>query len=374
MDKHVYLAPIACWTSIPAIGYTTDPILVNYGFMSEYKTDSTSRPKPRGVEMLRQGTSVVSIRSERIDHPIVVTLGEGDGTQIVHSSVCQFSGGAGLGGSYEWSGSNMEEIVRNKLRAKTRDSSVNLAQAMAEFRQTASLFSAGAKYVAGAARVLMTRNPKLLYSSIRDVNRGLSNLILEVQYGVRPLCDDIISSIDVLKDKSSRPMYSRAFASHTERVLTDYPGFDDGGEPIITSEVAEKRVTGWSFSELRNEFLHTTLGQFGFTNPLSLGYELIPFSFVVDWWFSIGESLASLDNSLYFGDSICQMSSVETFRRETTVRGSTGHYKHRQSSRGNVGGLGTFSPPVYKPSSSLQHILNGTALLGQFTSRTAPRR
>lgn len=358
------LGPIACYT-VPDVGVPTPVTWADYGFRSFGRSDLVRRKKPKGIDQLRQATAVSYTLQERFDAPIVFRQGK----STVYSSVCQDTGGATLGYGGETLPST-DEVLRNKLLAKAKAATVNLANALGEYRQTATLFRDAATFVARSARALKARDPRMLYDPRSSLSSKMSNAVLVTQYGIRPLVSDVLGSIEVLKQASDRPLYFRSNASTTDRLERRYTIYNSSAKPESVVCTLDKRSSAWSLVELNNQVLHQTLGQFGFTNPLGVAWELVPFSFVVDWFFNVGEFLASLDNCLYFKNGIYQISTREDYKRVAKVRGAMGYYHRRQSTRSSVKGLGVVSSLRYKPSLSLEHILNGTALLGQYLSKT----
>jgi hypothetical protein len=115
-----------------------------------------------------------------------------------------------------------------------------------------------------------------------------------------------------------------------------------------------------------------TVTQFGISNPLLLAWELIPYSFVIDWMFPVGNFLSSLDALNGTSDLrvITSLSEVH-YQTFTPVYGGGGVSSWK-------GWRYTRSAPVtnlqlpklgYKPSKSLTAVLNGLALLTQLRRR-----
>ena len=65
----------------------------------------------------------------------------------------------------------------------------------------------------------------------------------------------------------------------------------------------------------------------GFSNPLNLGWELVPFSFVVDWFVGIGNYLSSLDATLGLAfEKGCKTTAERSASTKTTTWRSTYSY------------------------------------------------
>jgi hypothetical protein len=119
---------------------------------------------------------------------------------------------------------------------------------------------------------------------------------LELQYGWKPLLQDVHGAA-----KSLAFLNSGTFMVQTARSSSTVTNSEGG--PLIVP--GEKTSSGnWMLitqTEIKfgmryriGEPLSAFLSQIGFNNPISLAWELIPYSFVVDWFLPIGEYLTGL--------------------------------------------------------------------------------
>lgn len=139
---------------------------------------------------------------------------------------------------------------------------------------------------------------------IRNLQPGskrFANEWNEMQYGWVPTLSDINNASHALYDAEAAHRangLNNVFARATVRV-------DDvrDAEGVWGSEAAEinmaTRFSRWSAALVRLDYAIETpelrmLNDFGLINPLSIAWELVPFSFVVDWAFPIGPYLESL--------------------------------------------------------------------------------
>lgn len=108
---------------------------------------------------------------------------------------------------------------------------------------------------------------------------------------------------------------------------------------------------------------------YGFANIPALAYESTPFSFVLDWWVNLGEVLASLDNLLLLDKLyVIDSSSDRVFKQVDTIPSKyisegSGLWISRTDARSAPVEISRVATLRYKPSVSLKHILNGTALI-----------
>lgn len=119
--------------------------------------------------------------------------------------------------------------------------------------------------------------------------KGVSSEWLSYRYGWRTLIYDIKSLNDaIIGLNAGRQRYSEAARTHTR--FTDSGGtsgsFYGLGTKIQSwTDVCEIRLVGSVTADI-------DVPQFQF-NPLQTGWELIPFSFVLDWFVGVGKTLSA---------------------------------------------------------------------------------
>lgn len=127
----------------------------------------------------------------------------------------------------------------------------------------------------------------------------LSNLWLEYRYAIRPLIYDLRTLLGLL-DKHLQK--TRATARGKERI---YGRNEETVEYSLTDRVdrdeyCTEKVTTEEFVYARSGVLYTIsdaisnlLRLLGLDKPVETLWELTPFSFIIDWFFSIGDLLSS---------------------------------------------------------------------------------
>jgi hypothetical protein len=259
------------------------------------------------------------------------------------------------------------EAMYNQIRNQIRGDAVNLAVACGEYRQTAALFSNLAKAIATKGKSL-----------VRSVKRpqGASKAFLGFQYGVRPLANDILDSIRLLHTGVSTPLYMSGRLSRKDRktnVSVRSAAANTNWKADVLHYKELRYRTTWR-AKLNANFAATTLAKTGMVNPVSVAWELVPYSFVVDWFINVGDVLQSLDNlliidELWVNNSTCtktfEIWNARGYSDSSGNWGSSGMMKKliREDFRGPNRSISRINSLVYKPSHSVQHIANGLALL-----------
>jgi hypothetical protein len=199
--------------------------------------------------------------------------------------------------------------ARARLAEKVNAMSVNLAQAGGERRQTADLLVSTANRIVGAARALRHGRLREFVTALElpagkrpsakewervtrtPVHKRLANHWLEYQYGWKPLLQDAFGVAELLSSHLATDRYnigSRSSGS-AELVATS-------GDLTTTRTWLKKQTrTRMSLTYRLEDAGRAVLAQTGISNPALLAWELLPYSFVVDWFVPIGNYLQALD-------------------------------------------------------------------------------
>lgn len=211
-----------------------------------------------------------------------------------------------------------------------------------------------------------------------DIDQMLASGVLSVQYGIRPLISDVIGAAELYAQKRVFEVINRAKAS--QKVV-----FDEDHEFVAgtTKHIGNRKgyviVTYGCYFTTGSEILHT-MKQLGITNPLLVAWELMPWSFVIDWVFPFGNYLSSLDATLglsfktgyrstrFVCDDSCEqiIRQVPYSRNDWVIENSRYKNTYDEFDRIVLSGFPSPSLPSFKNPASWEHALNGIALLAGF--------
>jgi len=130
---------------------------------------------------------------------------------------------------------------------------------------------------------------------------NFASLWLEFQYGWRPLVGSVQGAIQTYQESLEKGQlvkvqsYVRETYDRTVNSTTNFNSFNRAHH--VNKTTGTYKVAYTIYYKLVNSGSHD-LAVTGFSNPLNLGWELIPFSFVADWFVGIGNYLSSLDATL----------------------------------------------------------------------------
>lgn len=184
--------------------------------------------------------------------------------------------------------------MSNRLIGKVRESPLNLGTSLGEYKETAEFLAGAMKtssrvihYVkkgnfAAALRQITNSNGK---SNMRDVFEQTANAHLAAMYGLKPLAMDAYNATNVLSNEIEQPLMMRIFVRGIN--IDEFLVAKDGTRYI--NELSLKvKGRGCIQVEVVNDFLFT-LDKLGILSPESLGWELLPLSFVLDYYAPFGK-------------------------------------------------------------------------------------
>lgn len=250
---------------------------------------------------------------------------------------------------YFFNDSNIITEANNRAVLKLNDRlsavKVNYAQFFAERKQTAKLLGDTAFRIVQAASSLrrgdltgFTRSLSLSATQRSMVAKGwkyvtkdkaskrIANHWLEYQYGWKPLLSDVYGSAELLARNAvspKKPHGSLKVKVPISKTFSQPPLLS--GYPHFTTEINASLTGSMTLScdYVLDDESASALAETGISNPALLAWELLPYSFVVDWFVPVGTYLGNLTAQDGFKLSAC---CTTTFRRSETTM-FVGFYK-----------------------------------------------
>lgn len=281
------------------------------------------------------------------------------------------------------------------LRNSMKDMRINVAQFIAERNQTINMIAQTAHDMAaainalkkcdyvGAAKnlgVAASRKSRVSKKFKRqwekDQARAIARGWLQLSYGWRPLIADAIGAAEALAKAAEQYMFDKISTRRSQTLsqtintpLTS--GWTGYNTEVRTMEISISYVLFYKVDMK----LAGGMSSLGLTNPATIAWELMPWSFVIDWFVPIGNWIASLDAEAGTTFSTGTRSQKVVIRNEgerngyfrsgtTTLQGSARASVVRKAyTRGLLYSTPVAYLPYMKDPRSTEHWLNAAALL-----------
>lgn len=195
----------------------------------------------------------------------------------------------------------------DKFVELTKGASAEMAVNLAERKQALSMMASRATQLTGFFRSLRKgrfgdaatylgishsdpRYKKLTSEEkMRRLGSKTGGNYLEFHFGWSPLLNDIGGCVEILQGAVPRKYLKARSSEQFKDFVTSNKGTTS---PIDRDYLYRSSVSMGCTLEISNPNL-LLANQLGFVNPLALAWELVPFSFMVDWFVNVGDFLNS---------------------------------------------------------------------------------
>lgn len=183
----------------------------------------------------------------------------------------------------------------------------NFGETFAELNQTGAMILNRARQIASMANALRRGDWNSLSQQIGPIPRSVTSLRkdrrladgwLEVHFGWLPLVSAVYGAVEAYRSSivNGANLSFKRFGSRPLNDMRDQALFAqsliDGSKPRASARV---------YATVQNSKLYT-LNKLGLINPASLAWDLLPYSFVVDWFYPIGRTLKYLTDRVGLSD------------------------------------------------------------------------
>jgi len=186
----------------------------------------------------------------------------------------------------------------SQIAEKWKGSSFNVGVTVMEGRESLSMIRNRLASIANAAYAIRRKNFSAAYRHLAGVSRStrrsvsaakdFSNAWLELQYGWLPLLNDIYEAADQIKFRPTSKRF-HAFKREDGSVLPS----GSYSDPSYITKKKNYKLRALT-ATVRND--PDFFDRWGLSDPASIAWELVPFSFVADWFVPIGSYLSAMHN------------------------------------------------------------------------------
>lgn len=229
--------------------------------------------------------------------------------------------GSRLMSSYE---ATTQQLLNKAASGFYQTNKVDSLLNMIEFRQLSQSLTTAKSWMAqfeGLYHTVPSLRRRLGKRWISRSMRDLNSLFLGYSFGVAPLLSDVRridrellqapGVIDRLGKRRRRIVSTARAQGQCSVSLSDISGYastppttPDGSwwHSDVTSDVYKIVGVGGTdslqFESEGFQILHNALSRYGATGPASLAWELVPFSFVLDWFIDVSPVIDAMDQAL----------------------------------------------------------------------------
>lgn len=287
--------------------------------------------------------------------------------------------------------SNLEDLCILKSLNKLNQRDVDLGTAWYERGKTAQLVGDLAVKAAHTLKALQKkdwaglRNELGVHGNVLDGGGNVVDGYLAYRYAVMPAMKDVAGAVDALSrlPPDEWAVSARSTEKNTSRRVSDV---GQGTEnPFTCRSELEKRcraiITATPLPLTRQQ---DVLWSLGLDNPLSTIWEVIPYSFVLDWALPIGDWLSGLNALKYYSgwttvvsnkteEKVVVSGATTTYNGGTITSSASGNYTRMQFRRRISSAPPVPVLPVKDPVSFL-HMADGLALLASAVKNAEDQR
>jgi len=284
---------------------------------------------------------------------------------------------------------NANDQIRlvNKLRDKVVGSDFNAAVVLGELHQSVDLIVNSAtrisRYLAAMKKGKLSSAHMALFDrpapgkgpqTFVPSAKQLASKHLELEYGWKPLLQDVVGGAEALAHALNTPVQKTyrvaVTARQAQKRLTDIPKYCNAGGFQITAKGIKEHRRGLIARFREKPSIPKLLG---LLDPEVVAWELVPFSFIADWFIPLGDWLTArgfaqgLDATFITSDKTVGKAYEPTGPKYFTKVPTDGEalFSRVYFSR-TVSSTLIVKPPVTKPLSkalSWGHMTNAVALL-----------
>lgn len=218
---------------------------------------------------------------------------EVSGYRYAHSSIgTALSGPLSAGEQFWFTDARAQAQVESLL--KLAEGKTNYGTFLAEAVTSANMVADRLGTLADLLLAVKHGRLGALKRAFGDIDsKTVANGLLEWQYGWKPLCQDLYNITESLKPRLKPPLMLEG----SKTVTSHHVDRSDRRGAVDVWKERTQTTTGRNTCHLYARVSDAVLNKaqsIGLVNPLSLAWEVVPYSFVVDWAMPVGNVLSAL--------------------------------------------------------------------------------
>lgn len=281
-------------------------------------------------------------------------------TRIINASVDTKGPPAGLRGE-------LHEYLTRRFYDKVNIVTADLALIIAERKKTAESIATAVEGIISFARAVKQRRCPELFMNADQLRqrKKFSSAWLNYQYGIAPFASDLYS---IGQNADTRPPVIIKVRGRRDWKRDAY---DSKGRKLTTTEGSI--VETMRFGIIMDNAGIALMQDYGLVNPLTFAWELLPFSFVVDWALPIGTYLGNLTSTVGYQTTVGSVTSGSRYisRGQDPDSPATAEQSFRATTR-SITAFPDVPLPAFQNPFSPTRALNALAILHQIVGGRGP--
>lgn len=234
---------------------------------------------------------------------------------------------------------NVIRAVVNSAVADSRNHAWDVLTDAAELRETIHLFRSTAAALNTSAGKAVDKALKLAFRGPIAVSKAFASAWLQYRYGWMPLAYSLQDAVKALSASQQKFAIGRGTLSESDVfVLTSDASNCEVAAFTTETLTYERSYRGWASSQINWQ------NRYGF-DPIKTAWELVPFSFVMDWFIQVGTWIEAF-SPFAAGTLLGSMASIKTNSVYEVRRDIDARY----CAVSNTNGTGSLHEVVYRQS------------------------
>lgn len=233
-----------------------------------------------------------------------------------------------------------EDLAIIKALLKLKKQNINLSVAFAERAKTSELMLSTAQRLGKSVLQLKKGNVRGALSALGQSSSGvpnikpprgkkLTNAWLELQYGWKPLLSDVHGAAKAIADRDQDAgRYRVTVKGNSKDSSVARNTRNNNGFNTVEFSTRSVRANCRLDYTVGDSSALSQASSLGLLNPFSVAWEIVPFSFMIDWFLPIGDFLNVMDAALpysFLGGYMTTVTECGVIGNSRST-GATGYY------------------------------------------------
>lgn len=186
--------------------------------------------------------------------------------------------------------------VRGRILSRIRNSDLNIGTSLAEMKSTVEGINNILRDILDLVTTVRTRLGRFEFRSKRQVLRYLrrtsAGKFLEFNFGLLPLMNDVYNLTVQIGNIARQPAIFEVFEKSIDPTYGPSTWPSRNRANWLEGRFERGMKAGYNFTVASPEMFDSW--RYGLTNPATVIWELLPYSFVVDWFTNLGSFIDGL--------------------------------------------------------------------------------